>query len=105
MHRVDGPLVVNDDVAVLPCDRRLVTVGPQQLTVNAQRTFEFNRSDGAWQINSEFFDENRINAKPTRGTAVSSRLSTPGTVFRTTGSWTPPGAPWRRFASAGSRTS
>src|SRR5437870_1924641 len=57
------------DPSQVPADLRLVTVGPQQLTVNAQRTFEFNRSDGAWQINSEFFDENRINAKPTRGTA------------------------------------
>jgi len=46
-----------------------VTVGPAQLLpqVRVQRRFEFNRSDGAWQINGEFFDENRINADPRRG--------------------------------------
>jgi len=27
-----------------------------------RRTFEFNRSDGAWQVNSRFFDPNRIDA-------------------------------------------
>src|SRR5207245_6457812 len=59
------------DPSRVPADLRLVTEGPQQLlsTVQVQRTFEFNRSDGAWQINGEFFDENRINANPTRGTA------------------------------------
>jgi FtsP/CotA-like multicopper oxidase with cupredoxin domain len=46
-----------------------VTEGPQQLLpqVKVQRTFEFERSDGAWVINGQFFDENRINAKPRRG--------------------------------------
>src|SRR5262249_30755258 len=46
-----------------------VTEGPPQLLpqVKVQRRFEFERSDGAWVINGEFFDENRINAKPKSG--------------------------------------
>jgi len=46
-----------------------VTEGPLQLLpkVKVQRRFEFERSHGAWVINGEFFDENRINAKPKRG--------------------------------------
>src|SRR5206468_666460 len=45
--------------------------GPAQLLpfVTVKRTFDFERSDGAWQINGEFFDENRINAKPKVNTA------------------------------------
>src|SRR5437867_1705055 len=46
-----------------------VTEGPTQLLprVKVQRTFEFERSDGAWVINGEFFDENRVNARPRAG--------------------------------------
>ena len=46
-----------------------MTVGPQQLLplVKVQRRFKADRSHGAWTINGEFFDENRINAKPKLG--------------------------------------
>jgi spore coat protein A len=37
--------------------------------IKATRTFEFNRSNGAWQINSRFFDPNRTDASPVLGTA------------------------------------
>jgi FtsP/CotA-like multicopper oxidase with cupredoxin domain len=33
------------------------------------RTFEFNRSGGAWQVNGRFYDEERSDANPRRGTA------------------------------------
>jgi FtsP/CotA-like multicopper oxidase with cupredoxin domain len=33
------------------------------------RTFEFNRSGGAWQVNGRFYDEDRSDANPRRGTA------------------------------------
>ena len=35
--------------------------------VGAKRLFEFNRSDGAWQVNGEFFDEDRVSATPRLG--------------------------------------
>jgi FtsP/CotA-like multicopper oxidase with cupredoxin domain len=35
----------------------------------ATRTFEFNRSQGAWQVNGRFYDENRADATPRIGTA------------------------------------
>ena len=46
-----------------------MTEGPEQLLpqVKVQRHFKFERSDGAWVINGDFFDENRVSAKPTRG--------------------------------------
>ena len=55
-----------DDPSRVPDTLLPVTQGPDQLLsqVRVQRTFEFNRSDGAWQINGEFFDENRVNATP-----------------------------------------
>src|SRR5215813_6553773 len=48
------------DRSRVPDVLRPVIVGPRELLprVVAQRTFEFNRSDGAWQVNGEFFDEN-----------------------------------------------
>lgn len=47
-----------------------ITEGPRELLpqVKIQRTFKFERVNGAWAINGEFFDENRINANPQRGT-------------------------------------
>jgi len=47
-----------------------ITVGPRELLpqVQIQRTFKFGRSNGGWVINGEFFDENRIQADPRRGT-------------------------------------
>src|SRR5262249_19156979 len=59
---VDLPLTSADHSQVpdtlLPVDDT-----PQKLLplVKVRRTFEFERSDGAWVINGEFFDENRIN--------------------------------------------
>jgi len=46
-----------------------VTQGPRELLpqVEVERTFKFERSDGAWVINGDFFDENRISAKPRLG--------------------------------------
>jgi len=58
------------DPSRVPDTLRPVTEGPAQLLprVTVQRTFELERSDGAWVINGQFFDENRISAKPKRGT-------------------------------------
>ncbi len=60
---------VTTDPSRVPATLLPVTEGPSQLLsrVKVQRTFEFNRSDGAWQINGEFFDENRVNARPRVG--------------------------------------
>lgn len=48
-----------------------ITEGPRELLhqVKIQRTFKFGRSNGAWVINGELFDENRIQADPRRGTS------------------------------------
>ncbi len=35
----------------------------------ASRSFEFNRSQGAWQVNGRFYDPERADATPRRGTA------------------------------------
>ena len=64
--------VVNRDAADpsrVPATLLPVTEGPAQLLprVKVERQFKFERSDGAWVINGEFFDENRINATPRRG--------------------------------------
>jgi spore coat protein A len=32
------------------------------------REWEFNRSDGAWQVNGKFYDENRVDARPVLNT-------------------------------------
>ncbi len=41
----------------------------RQDEIVATRVFEFERRQGAWQINQQFFDENLANATPTLGTA------------------------------------
>jgi len=55
------------DPSRVPTTLLPVTEGPAQLLpqVRVQRRFQFERSDGAWVINGLFFDENRINARPT----------------------------------------
>ena len=60
-HAVDNSVVADPLLTV--------TEGPAQLLprVKVQRSFKFERSDGAWVINGEFFDENRINARPRVG--------------------------------------
>ena len=57
------------DPSRVPDTLRPVTEGPGVLLpqVRIQRTFKFERSRGAWVINGEFFDENRINADPQVG--------------------------------------
>jgi FtsP/CotA-like multicopper oxidase with cupredoxin domain len=42
-------------------------IGPGEIV--ATRRFEFDRSDGAWQINERFFDPNRSDANPRLGSA------------------------------------
>ena len=66
---VVDPQLDATDHSQVPATLLPVTEGPTQLLprVKVQRTFEFERSDGAWVINGQFFDENRINAKPRRG--------------------------------------
>ncbi|PYN94873.1 MAG: hypothetical protein DMD91_26735 [Candidatus Rokuibacteriota bacterium] len=68
--RVDGSLptagnsrLLSDTDPLLPLDP---TQRPEVLAKQAKvhRSFEFERSDGAWVINGEFFDENRVNARP-----------------------------------------
>ena len=44
-----------------------VAIQPGEIKVN--RTFEFNRSNGAWQINSQFFSPRRADAVPFLGSA------------------------------------
>jgi FtsP/CotA-like multicopper oxidase with cupredoxin domain len=55
---------VQDGDVLLP-----VTEGPAELLpqVRTRRRFKLDRSNGAWTINGQFFDENRINARPTVG--------------------------------------
>lgn len=58
-----------EDPSRVPDTLRPIPEGPSTLLpkVKTQRVFKFNRSNGAWQINGLFFDENRINAKPKLG--------------------------------------
>src|SRR5262249_20576176 len=76
---VVGRNVVNDPSRV-PRTLLPVTEGPAQLLprVRVQRRFEFNRSNGAWQINGEFFDENRVDARPRVGEPEIWILESPG---------------------------
>jgi FtsP/CotA-like multicopper oxidase with cupredoxin domain len=57
------------DLSRVPATLRPLTETAAMLLprVKVQRTFAFNRSQGAWQINGNFFDENRIDAKPKLG--------------------------------------
>src|SRR5438067_831497 len=50
-------------------DKFLVNGVIQPFFKVARRKFRFERSDGAWVINGQFFDENRVNAKPRRSSA------------------------------------
>lgn len=54
------------DYSQVPAILRPIVRGPRELLpqVRIKRSFEFDRSHGAWTINGEFFDENRVNAKP-----------------------------------------
>jgi FtsP/CotA-like multicopper oxidase with cupredoxin domain len=56
------------DPSRVPTTLLPVTEGPRELLprVRVQRRFKFERSHGAWVINGELFDENRISARPRR---------------------------------------
>lgn len=81
-------LVVDRDAADpsrVPDTLLPVTEGPRELLprVRVQRRFKFERTNGAWAINGEFFDENRINARP--------RVGEPEIwVFESGGGWVHP---------------
>jgi FtsP/CotA-like multicopper oxidase with cupredoxin domain len=65
--RVGGPAVVDPSrvpTSLRPLSEPVALLLPK---VKVQRTFVFGRSNGAWTINGQFFDENRIDAKPKRG--------------------------------------
>jgi FtsP/CotA-like multicopper oxidase with cupredoxin domain len=57
------------DISRVPTSLRPLSETVAQLLPRAKvrRTFKFERSNGAWQINGELFDENRIDAKPKIG--------------------------------------
>lgn len=65
---VVGPPVDND-ASVAPGTplRPFTAIQPQEVV--ATRRFRLGRSNGAWQINGQFFDEFRAQAIPTLGTA------------------------------------
>jgi spore coat protein A, manganese oxidase len=48
----------------IPDPLRTDLVVPRLKDVVKTRTFEFERSDGAWQVNGRFYDENRVDANP-----------------------------------------
>jgi FtsP/CotA-like multicopper oxidase with cupredoxin domain len=66
--RVVGGTVAND-VTVAPGTRLRPNTPINAGEIVATRRFEFVRSDGAWQINEQFFDPDRVDANPTEGTA------------------------------------
>ncbi|HEX7625338.1 MAG TPA: multicopper oxidase domain-containing protein [Anaeromyxobacteraceae bacterium] len=47
--------------------RPITPISPGEIV--ATRTFEFNRSQGAWQVNGQFYDEDRADAQVKLGTA------------------------------------
>ena len=65
---VEGSPVPND-ASVQPGTPLRPNTPIQANEIVATRTFEFNRSQGAWQVNGRFYDENRADATPRRGTA------------------------------------
>jgi FtsP/CotA-like multicopper oxidase with cupredoxin domain len=65
---VEGPPVANDArVTVGTLLRPSTPIRANEIV--ATRRFEFNRSEGAWQVNGRFFDENRVDATIRKGTA------------------------------------
>jgi FtsP/CotA-like multicopper oxidase with cupredoxin domain len=61
--------VPSGDLAITPTTalRPHTPIGPAEIV--ATRTFEFNRSNGAWQVNGRFYDEERTDAAVKLGTA------------------------------------
>jgi FtsP/CotA-like multicopper oxidase with cupredoxin domain len=65
---VQGPNVANDaSIAVGDLLRPNTPILANEIV--ATREFEFIRSEGAWQVNGRFFDENRVDATPRINTA------------------------------------
>ncbi|HET9594016.1 MAG TPA: multicopper oxidase family protein [Anaeromyxobacteraceae bacterium] len=64
-----GPRSAAPDATVAPGTRLRpnTPIGPGEIV--RTRQFEFERSDGAWQINGRFFDPARSDANPALGTA------------------------------------
>lgn len=61
-NRVSDPSRVPATLRPIPADERPDVVLKQGVSV--KRTFDFDRRGGAWTINGELFDENRISATP-----------------------------------------
>jgi FtsP/CotA-like multicopper oxidase with cupredoxin domain len=65
---VEGPNVLNDaTIATGDLLRPHTPILAKEIV--ATREFEFNRSEGAWQVNGRFFDEGRVDAGVRLGTA------------------------------------
>jgi FtsP/CotA-like multicopper oxidase with cupredoxin domain len=65
---VQGPNVANDaTIKAGDLLRRHTAISPAEIV--ATRKFEFNRSEGAWQVNGRFYDEDRSDANPAINTA------------------------------------
>lgn len=60
---VSNDLIIVEGTALRPH----VPIQPDEIKV--KRTFEFNRSNGAWQVNSQFFSPRRADAVPFLGSA------------------------------------
>jgi len=65
---VEGPNVAND-ATIQAGDLLRPNTPIDAAEIVATRQFEFNRSEGAWQVNGQFFDENRSDANPAVGSA------------------------------------
>ena len=65
---VEGPNVAND-ATIQAGDLLRPNTPISAAEIVATRQFEFNRSEGAWQVNGQFFDENRSDANPAVGSA------------------------------------
>jgi FtsP/CotA-like multicopper oxidase with cupredoxin domain len=64
---VDGGAAGNLSITASTRLRPNTPIGANEIV--RTRTFEFNRSGGAWQVNGQFYDEDRSDANPKRGTA------------------------------------
>jgi FtsP/CotA-like multicopper oxidase with cupredoxin domain len=60
--KVDDPSQVPASLRLIPADEKPEAVLARGVKV--RREFKFNRQGGAWAINGQLYDENRIDAKP-----------------------------------------